>query len=118
MVMYELSRAMNDTDGIASFPANNWIYGVNGQRILRRTPLRVPLRDAQRGQVFKFVYLFREFRETLYHDDRLGQLSRRHDQRSSGRYSQKQPARDGAATLDLRWSRSSWRIVPTRMDCG
>ena len=24
MVMYQLSRAMNDTDGIASFPANNW----------------------------------------------------------------------------------------------
>src|SRR5437870_4468446 len=65
-------------------------------RILRRTPLRVPLRDAQRGQVFQIRYdLFREFRETLYHDDRLGQLSRRHDQRSSGRYSQKQPARDG-----------------------
>ena len=24
MVMYELSRAMNDTDGIMSFPSNNW----------------------------------------------------------------------------------------------
>ena len=126
MVMYELGHAMSDTDGIVSFPANNW--NLQGEWSRASFDIRhyvYVYGTLNAGKLFKFGVIFsansgKPYTMTTgvdtYHD---GMTNARPP--GIARYTLQGT---GSATLDLRWSRefhmrssdkSEWRLV-TRAD--
>ena len=107
MVMYELSRAMNDTDGIGSFPANNW--DLRGEWSRASSDVRHYLYlygTLSAGRLFKFGVIFSANSGKPY------TITTGVDTYRDGMTNARPPGvtrnslqGTGAATLDLRWSR-------------
>ena len=107
MVMYELSRAMNDTDGIASFPANNWDLRGEWSRASSDVRHYVYLYGTlSAGRFFKFGMIFSANSGKPY--TMTTGLDSYHDGMTNVRpvgIPRNSLQGTGAATLDLRWSR-------------
>ena len=107
MVMYELSRDMDDTDGIASFPANNW--DLQGEWSRASSDIRHYLYlygTLSAGKFFKFGLIFSANSGKPY------TMTTGEDTYHNGMTNARPPGvtrnslqATGAATLDLRWSR-------------
>ncbi len=107
MVMYELSRAMNDTDGITSFPANNW--DLRGEWSRASSDIRhfvYIYGTLSAGRFFKFGMIFSANSGKPY--TMTTGLDSYHDGMTNVRppgVPRNSLQGTGAGTLDLRWSR-------------
>ena len=107
MIIYEPRRAMNDTDGIGSFPSNNWDLRGEWSRASFDTRHFVYLYGTLSvGKLFKFGLIFsansgRPYSMTIGRDDNRDGVA---NDRPPGVPRNSLHA-TGAATLDMRWSR-------------
>jgi outer membrane receptor protein involved in Fe transport len=106
-IIYEQRRAVNDTDGIGSFPANNWDLRGEWSRASFNTSHFVYLYGTlSAGTFFKFGLIFsansgRPYSMTTGRDDNRDGVAR---DRPPG-VPRNSLQGTGGATLDMRWSR-------------
>jgi outer membrane receptor protein involved in Fe transport len=117
MIVYDFRNAFNDTDGIGSFPANNWDLRGEWARPTFNTRHYVYIYGTLRaGRLFKFGVLFSANSAHPY------SMTTGRDDNRDGLASDRPPGiprnsleGTGAATLDMRWSRE-WPLHPGRKE--
>jgi hypothetical protein len=118
MMIYELGRTMNDTNGIGSFPANNWDpRGEWSRSSLDTRHFMYLYGTLNAGRFLKFGVIF-SANSGLPYTLTTG-LDNYHDGMTNARppgVSRNSLQGTGAATVDLRWSKAlllHWRGEPS-----